>query len=156
MLRTHHPLQESLTGYYLASIVEYFFDKDSNERVKVWESTILVQAQSPKKAIEEAIRIGKCKEREFRAEGDWKCQTRFGGVTRLSPIHDPLVSGSEVDWLDLTGIDEAVLARRIAGVELEEVYSAFDQISQDYGEYPSLESISGGHSEGGKASPVTS
>lgn len=153
MLRTHHPLQESLTGYYLASIVEYFFDKDSNERVNVWESTILIQAQSPKNAIEEAIRIGKSKEREYRAEGDWTCLTRFGGVTRLSPIRNNLESGSEVDWLDLTGIDETVLAKRIAGVELEEVYSTFDQISEDDGEYPPPESISCEHGAGVKRVP---
>jgi len=147
MLRTYHPLQESLTGYYLASIVEYFFDKDSKERVKVWESTILIQAQSPKKAIEEAIRIGKSKEREYRAGGGVTCQTSFGGVTRLSPVHDALESGAEVSWLDLTGIDEATLARKIAGVELEEVYAAFDRISEDGGDFPALESIGGQHGE---------
>lgn len=74
-------------------------------------------------------------------------------MTRLSPIRNNLESGSEVDWLDLTGIDETVLAKRIAGVELEEVYSTFDQISEDDGEYPPPESISCEHGAGVKRVP---
>ncbi|RYD18014.1 MAG: DUF4288 domain-containing protein [Verrucomicrobiaceae bacterium] len=141
MLRTYHPLQPSPTGFYLASILECTSSDVSGDDVQVWENTHLIQAESPKAALEEAIRIGEAKEREYQGEGGCICRVSFGGITRLSPVHENLESGAEIHWLDLTGINESVLAKRVAGKTVEEAYAFFDQINEEDSEYPPSGSI---------------
>ncbi len=136
MLRTYHPLQKSQSGNYLASVVEYVREKGSEEKVRVWENSLLIRAESPKDALAEAIRLVKEREYEYQGEDGHTYENCYGGITHLSPIHDELESGAELLWLDLTGIDEASLIERVAGLELEEVYAKFDHVTEESSEYP--------------------
>ncbi|RYD83202.1 MAG: DUF4288 domain-containing protein [Verrucomicrobiaceae bacterium] len=136
MLRTYHPLQHSPTGFYLASILECTSSDGPDDPLQVWENTHLIRAESPKAALTEAIRIGQANEREYQGEEGRICQVRFGGITRLSPVHENPESGAEIHWLDLTDIDESALAKRVAGKTVEEAYAFFDQINEEDSEYP--------------------
>ncbi len=97
---------------------------------------ILIKAGSPKEALVEAIRIGNQKAFEFQGEDGKTYQNHFSGISRLSPIHEELESGAEIAWLDLTGIDDTTLSKRIAGLTFDEAYAAFDQVTEVFSEYP--------------------
>ena len=136
MLRTDHPLQKSFTDHYAAWIVEFVCEKGSHEKTSVYENMILIKAGSPKEALVEAIRIGNQKEFEYQGEDGKTYQNHFAGISRLSPIHEELESGAEIAWLDLTGIDDATLSKRIAGLTFADAYATFDQVTEEFSDYP--------------------
>jgi hypothetical protein len=136
MLRTYHPLQPSHTGKYLVSVIESIFDVESGERATVYENTLLIFSDSPKSALEEALRLKSVKRNEYKGVDGRTYLERFCGVSRISPIHEEIESGAEISWLDLTGIDEDRLQQRIAGTTVEEIYSVFDKITEESSDFP--------------------
>ncbi|MEM7601030.1 MAG: DUF4288 domain-containing protein [Verrucomicrobiota bacterium] len=136
MLRTYHPLQPSSEGNYLVGVIESTFHKETGRRVSVHQNTILIHAVNPRKALEEGLRIASRCDIEYCGEDGEFYRVEFSGITHLGPIHGELESGTEVAWLDLSGIDDAALEERIMGSTVEEAYAAFDAVTEEDSDYP--------------------
>jgi hypothetical protein len=136
MLRTYHPLQPSAEGNYLVGMIRSTVHKLTGKRVTVYENTLLIVADSPRAALEKGIKIAVEANHEYQGEDGDIYISEFSGVTHLAPILGRLETGTEIAWLDLSGISDAALGERIMGATTEEAYKAFDAISEENSNYP--------------------
>lgn len=76
---------------------------DDSKRVTTWGSYILINAPTPSKAFDKAVKIGKIGAYSFKSRGKimkWK----FAGIGDLLPIYEDLKDGSEIMWRDYGNI----------------------------------------------------
>ena len=94
-------------GWWIASYVERtcWDDEpldDDTVRSRVWENTIILQADDREAAYEKAVRLASKDESVFDdgningRKGFW----RFAGLSSLVAIYDELEDGAEVTWID--------------------------------------------------------
>ena len=94
-------------GWWIASYVERacWDDEpldDDTLRSRVWENTIILQADDREAAYEKAMRLASGGEAKF-DDGDIHGRIghwRFVGLSSLLAIHDELEDGAEVVWID--------------------------------------------------------
>lgn len=117
-------------GWWIASYVELACWDDEPEgdediRGRVWENTIILQAEDRESAFDKAMQLAGNNESQF-DDGDVdgrKGRWRLVGLSSLLPIYDELADGAEVLWTD-HGVISLREARRF--VKDKQELEAFD------------------------------
>ena len=89
--------------WYLAEIVEELTVADDPRNV-VWRNLILIHANSPDDAYEQALSLGRSGDTEYLNPGGKLVTIRFRGLSFLDVIHDPLEHGAELMFQSNVGI----------------------------------------------------
>lgn len=95
--------------WYLADIVlEHQIEDEPRNVIHI--NTILVRANSPERAYERALEIGRDADREYQNPDDKTVRVIFRGLRNLLVIYEPLRSGSELTYQERTNLSEAEVA----------------------------------------------
>jgi hypothetical protein len=89
--------------WYLAEIVEELTVADDPRNV-VWRNLILIHANSPDDAYEQALSLGRSGDTEYLNPAGKLVTSRFRGLSFLDVIHDPLEHGAELMFQSNVGI----------------------------------------------------
>ncbi len=89
--------------WYIAEIIEKCEPVNRNEaqelrRVKTWGNFHIIKAETPKKAYEKAVKIGKEAEYKFTNSDNLEMEWIFIGIGNLIPIYEDIEDGSEIMW----------------------------------------------------------
>lgn len=120
--------------WYLADLVMEHVIEDEPRNV-VHINTILVRANSPERAYQNALRFGKQAEHEYRNTTDKTVRMVFRGLRDLSVIYEPLRSGSELIYAERIGLTEAEVAKLISPKEKLDVFEETPRPSKDKPDY---------------------
>ncbi|HXE52826.1 MAG TPA: DUF4288 domain-containing protein [Tepidisphaeraceae bacterium] len=94
--------------WYLADLVEQI-RVEGDSRIVVHVNTLLVRADSPEQAYEEAIRLGRENEQEYENGDNKLVRITFRGLRDLNVIHDELEHGAELAYSeDVVGSEQEV------------------------------------------------
>lgn len=91
--------------WYLADIVEEI-RVEGDRRNVVHTNLILIRADSPNEAYEEAIALGRRGNIRYRNPDGKMVTIRFRGLRELNVIHDELGHGSEITFSEDVGVSE--------------------------------------------------
>lgn len=89
--------------WYIAEIIEKCEPVNRNEtqelrRVKTWGNFHIIKAETPKKAYDKAVKIGKEAEYKFTNSDNLEMEWIFIGIGNLIPIYEDIEDGSEIMW----------------------------------------------------------
>jgi hypothetical protein len=102
--------------WYLADVIlEHIVEGDSRNVVHV--NTYLVEAESPERAHERALALGRDNEREYPNTDGKTVRVRFRGLRELNVIHDALEDGVELAYSETVDVPEEKLRRWISPKE---------------------------------------
>ena len=92
-------------NWYIAEIIEKCEPVDRNEnqdlrRVTTWGNHHLIKADSPEKAFDKAVKLGKESEYTFTNTDKVEMEWIFVGIGELLPIYEDIEDGSELMWND--------------------------------------------------------
>jgi len=92
-------------NWYIAEIIVKCEAVDRNSkqdlrRVTTWGNHHLIKANSPGKALEKAVRIGKNGEYTFTNTNKIEMEWIFVGIADLIPIYEDIEDGAEIMWTD--------------------------------------------------------
>lgn len=71
---------------------------EDDARILVHVNTVLVRADSPEQAYDEAMRLGRDNEQEYENSDNKLVHTTFRGLRDLNVIHDELEHGAELAY----------------------------------------------------------
>ena len=94
--------------WYLADIVEHI-TVAGDKRSVVHTNMVLVRADSPEDAYEEAVKLGKEAELTYENSAGKRVECRFRGLHDLNVIHDELVHGAEIGYSKEIGMKESAI-----------------------------------------------
>ncbi len=91
------------TKWFVAEIIEKCEPVNRNEtqelrRVQTWGNFHIIKAESPKKAYDKAVKIGKDAEYKFTNSDNLEMEWIFIGIGNLIPIYEDIEDGSEIMW----------------------------------------------------------
>lgn len=92
-------------NWFLVEIIEKVEPVDRNEkqdlrRVTTWGNHHLIKADSPEKAFDKAVKIGKEGEYVFTNANKVEMEWIFVGIGDLLPIYEDIEDGAELMWTD--------------------------------------------------------
>lgn len=92
--------------WYIAGIVERSENvgtgrSNPNRRGLTWLNHVLINADSPEKAYDKALRIGKAGTHRYKSTAGSTVQWKFIGIAELLPIYEDIADGAEITWSDL-------------------------------------------------------
>ncbi len=96
--------------WYWAEIIEEIRIEGETDNV-VLLNTVLVQAESPDRAYERALEIGRDYDSEYTNPDGQRVTCRFRGLRDLGAIYDGLEHGAELFYSEETGVSEDELAQ---------------------------------------------
>jgi hypothetical protein len=76
---------------------------NSDRRATTWGNYVLINAETPSKAFDKAVKIGKSGTYSFKSRGE-KMKWKFAGIGDLLPIYEDLEDGAEILWRDYGNI----------------------------------------------------
>lgn len=76
---------------------------DTSRRATTWGNCLLINASTPSKAFDKAVKIGKAGNYSFKGRGE-KMKWKFAGIGDLLPIYEDLADGTEIMWRDYGNI----------------------------------------------------
>ena len=91
--------------WYLATLVEEIAVEGDSRNV-VHENLVLVRADSPEQAYENALDLGKNSEVSYGNPEGRLVRIRFRGLSELNVVHDELEHGAELSYQQLVGVPE--------------------------------------------------
>jgi hypothetical protein len=91
--------------WYIGEIIEKCEPVIRNEkqelrRVTTWGSHHLIKSESPEKAFDKAVKLGKEAEYKFTNTGKLEMEWIFVGIGELLPIYEGIEDGAELMWND--------------------------------------------------------
>lgn len=99
--------------WYLADVViEHKIEEESRNVLHI--NTLLVRANSPERAYERALKLGKNAEHEYRNSDDKTVRVLFRGLRDLCVIYEPLRSGCEMIYSERIGLSEEETAKLVS------------------------------------------
>ena len=109
--------------WFLVEIIEKYepIDTDKTQelrRVTTWGNYHLINAETPSKAYDKAVKIGKMSNYKFTNSDKMKMKSEFLGIGDLLPIYEDLEDGAEIMWHDYGSIS-AKRSDRIAKTKKE-------------------------------------
>jgi hypothetical protein len=104
-MRTPEKNSNEIGKWYIVEIIEKCEPviRDENQelrRVTTWGNFHLIKADSPGKAYDKAVKIGKNGEYVFTNSDKIEMEWIFVGIADLLPIYEDLEDGSEIMWTD--------------------------------------------------------
>ena len=97
----------------------------------MYENRVIIQAGSPEDALRKALVQVSHVEDPYVSESGLMLQRKFQGFTHIVPFHDEIKSGCGVEWLDRTGMTNAMIVDYLAGEDVESAIRSFDSIKED-------------------------
>lgn len=139
--------------WYLADIVLEITVEDDPRNV-IHTNSVLVRADSPEDAYEEALKLGAASESTYENVAGKQITFRFRGLRDLNVIHDELKHGAELTYSEDVGWDEARIQKWISPKEELGIFSPImptdkpdyrsgDIVRRLYQRYPDLRSDAG-------------
>lgn len=110
-MKTQDKISNNKGNWYIAEIIEKCEPVDRKEdqelrRVLTWGNHHLIKANSPEKAYEKAVQIGKEGEYKFTNTNKIEMEWIFVGIADLIPIYNDIEDGTEIMWTDYGFISE--------------------------------------------------
>ena len=105
-MRTQEKISNENGNWYIVEIIEKCEPVDRNEkqdlrRVTTWGNHHLIKANSPEKAFDKAVKLGKESEYKFINTDKIEMEWIFVGIGELLPIYDDNIEdGTELMWRD--------------------------------------------------------
>lgn len=105
-MRTQEKISNENGNWYIIEIIEKCEPVDRNEkqdlrRVTTWGNHHLIKANSPEKAFDKAVKLGKEAEYKFINTDKIEMEWIFVGIGELLPIYDDnIMDGTELMWRD--------------------------------------------------------
>lgn len=104
-MKNHEKISNEKGNWYIAEIIEKCEPVDRNEkqdlrRVTTWGNHHLIKADSPEKAYDKAVKIGKEAEYIFTNTDKIEMEWIFVGIGELLPIYENIEDGAELMWTD--------------------------------------------------------
>lgn len=92
-------------NWYIVEILEKCEPVERNEkqelrRVATWGNHHLIKADSPEKAFDKAVKLGKEAEYKFTNTDKIEMEWIFVGIGELLPIYEDIEDGAELMWND--------------------------------------------------------
>jgi hypothetical protein len=92
-------------NWYIVEIIEKCEPVERNEkqelrRVTTWGNHHLIKADSPEKAFDKAVKLGKEAEYKFTNSDKVEMEWIFVGIGELLPIYEDIEDGAELMWND--------------------------------------------------------
>lgn len=92
-------------NWYIVEIIEKCEPVERNEtqelrRVTTWGNHHLIKADSPEKAFEKAVKLGKEAEYKFTNTDKIEMEWIFVGIGEILPIYEDIEDGAELMWND--------------------------------------------------------
>jgi len=92
-------------NWYIVEIIEKCEPVKRNEkqdlrRVTTWGNHHLIKANSPEKAFDKAVKLGKEAEYKFTNTDKIEMEWIFVGIGELLPIYEDIEDGAELMWND--------------------------------------------------------
>jgi hypothetical protein len=92
-------------NWYIVEIIEKCEPVQRNEkqelrRVTTWGNHHLIKADSPEKAFDKAVKLGKEAEYKFTNSDKIEMEWIFVGIGELLPIYEDIEDGAELMWND--------------------------------------------------------
>jgi len=92
-------------NWYIVEIIEKYEPVERNEkqelrRVTTWGNHHLIKADSPEKAFDKAVKLGKEAEYKFTNSDKIEMEWIFVGIGELLPIYEDIEDGVELMWND--------------------------------------------------------
>ncbi|MEO5924472.1 MAG: DUF4288 domain-containing protein [Bryobacteraceae bacterium] len=115
--------------WYLADIVMQITVDGHPENI-VHTNLILIRADSPEQAYEEAVKLGAEGEGTWQNPDDRLVRKRFRGLRTLGVIHEKLEHGAELTYCEDRDMDEAAI---VAWVTPKEELGVFSPIEPSKG-----------------------
>ena len=75
-------------------------EKQELRRVTTWGNHHLIKADSPEKAFDKAVKLGKEKNYKFINSDKIEMESFFVGIGELLPIYEDIEDGAELMWND--------------------------------------------------------
>ncbi len=105
-MRTQEKISNENGNWYIVEIIEKCEPVDRNEkqdlrRVTTWGNHHLIKANSPEKAFDKAVKLGKEAQYKFINTDKIEMEWIFVGIGELLPIYDDNIEdGTELMWRD--------------------------------------------------------
>lgn len=104
-MKTQEKISNKKGNWYIVEIIEKCEPVDRNEkqdlrRVTTWGNHHLIKADSPEKAFDKAVKIGKEKNYNFINSDKIEMESIFVGIGELLPIYEDIEDGAELMWTD--------------------------------------------------------
>ncbi|UMB61414.1 DUF4288 domain-containing protein [Lutibacter sp. A80] len=92
-------------NWYIVEIIEKCEPVERNEkqelrRVTTWGNHHLIKADSPEKAFDKAVKLGKEAEYKFTNSDKIEMEWIFVGIGELLPVYEDIEDGAELMWND--------------------------------------------------------
>lgn len=92
-------------NWFIVEIIEKCEPVNRNEkqdlrRVTTWGNHHLIKADSPEKAFDKAVKLGKEAEYKFTNTDKIEMEWIFVGIGELLPIYEDIEDGAEIMWND--------------------------------------------------------
>ncbi len=104
-MKNQEKISNENRNWYIVEIIEKFEPVDRNEkqdlrRVSTWGNHHLIKADSPEKAFDKAVKLGKEKNYKFTNSDKLEMESIFVGIGELLPIYEDIEDGAELMWND--------------------------------------------------------
>lgn len=104
-MKTQEKISNKKGNWFIVEIIEKFEPVDRNEkqdlrRVTTWGNHHLIKADSPEKAFDKAVKLGKQKNYKFINSDKIEMESFFVGIGELLPIYEDIEDGAELMWND--------------------------------------------------------
>lgn len=104
-MKTQEKISNKKGNWFIVEIIEKFEPVDRNEkqdlrRVTTWGNHHIIKADSPEKAFDKAVKLGKQKNYKFINSDKVEMESFFVGIGELLPIYEDIEDGAELMWND--------------------------------------------------------
>ncbi|MFD1063551.1 DUF4288 domain-containing protein [Winogradskyella litorisediminis] len=104
-MKTQEKISNKKGNWYIVEIIEkcepvHRNEKQDLRRVTTWGNHHLIKANSPEKAFDKAVKIGKEKNYNFINSDKIEMESIFVGIGELLPIYEDIEDGAELMWTD--------------------------------------------------------
>jgi hypothetical protein len=104
-MKSQEKISNKNGNWFIVEIIEKCEPVDRNEkkdlrRVTTWGNHHLIKADSPEKAFDKAVKLGKEKNYKFTNSDKIEMESTFVGIGELLPIYEDIEDGAELMWND--------------------------------------------------------
>ena len=100
------------TEWYVGQIVEEFKVHGETKNL-VHINTVLIRANSPERAYEKALELGRSVDRVFTNTDGAEVCVHFRGISGLFPVYDKLEDGAELLYEEHEGLSETAIQKLV-------------------------------------------
>lgn len=102
-MKSSEKISNENRNWYIVEIIEKCEPVSRNEekdlrRVATWGNHHLIKADSPQKAFDKAVKLGKEKNYKFINSEKIEMESMFVGIGELLPIYEDIEDGAELMW----------------------------------------------------------